>query len=41
VQPRYIGFEIEDEFILGYGLDYEGWGRGYKDIYKQINQPQQ
>jgi len=37
VQPRYIGFELEDEFILGYGLDYEGWGRNYKDIYKRIN----
>ena len=37
VQPRYIGFEIEDEFILGYGLDYEGWGRNYKDIYKQVS----
>lgn len=37
VQPRYIGFEIEDEFILGYGLDYEGWGRNYKDVYKQVS----
>lgn len=37
VQPRYVGFEIEDEFILGYGLDYEGWGRNYKDLYKQVN----
>jgi hypoxanthine phosphoribosyltransferase len=36
VQPRYVGFEIEDEFILGYGLDYEGWGRNHKDIYKMI-----
>ncbi|MEQ8425927.1 MAG: hypoxanthine phosphoribosyltransferase [Cyclobacteriaceae bacterium] len=36
VQPRYVGFEIEDEFILGYGLDYEGWGRNYPDIYKQV-----
>ena len=37
VQPRYIGFEIEDEFILGYGLDYEGWGRSHKDIYRQVS----
>lgn len=37
VQPRYIGFEIEDEFILGYGLDYDGLGRNYKDIYKQVH----
>lgn len=38
VQPRYIGFEIEDEFILGYGLDYEGLGRNYPDIYKKVSQ---
>ncbi|MBX2946608.1 MAG: hypoxanthine phosphoribosyltransferase [Cyclobacteriaceae bacterium] len=35
VQPKYIGFDIDDEFILGYGLDYEGLGRNLKDIYKQ------
>lgn len=22
VQPDYVGFEIEDEFVVGYGLDY-------------------
>lgn len=37
VQPKYVGFDIEDEFILGYGLDYEGLGRNLKDIYKQSN----
>ena len=35
VQPKYIGFDIHDEFILGYGLDYEGLGRNLKDIYKK------
>ncbi len=35
VQPRYIGFDIDHEFVLGYGLDYEGLGRNLKDIYKQ------
>lgn len=29
----YIGREIEDEFIVGYGLDYNGRGRGYSDVY--------
>ncbi|MEQ8362574.1 MAG: hypoxanthine phosphoribosyltransferase [Cyclobacteriaceae bacterium] len=38
VQPRYIGFEIEEEFILGYGLDYDGWGRNLQDIYKRVGQ---
>lgn len=38
VQPKYIGFEIEEEFILGYGLDYDGWGRNLPDIYKCVGQ---
>lgn len=31
---RYVGFEIENEFVVGYGLDYDGLGRNYRDIYK-------
>jgi hypoxanthine phosphoribosyltransferase len=34
IQPKYIGFDIENEFVLGYGLDYEGLGRNLKDIYQ-------
>ncbi|MFZ6011728.1 MAG: hypoxanthine phosphoribosyltransferase [Bacteroidota bacterium] len=34
INVRYVGFEIENEFALGYGLDYDGLGRNYKDIYK-------
>lgn len=30
----YIGFEISDDFVVGYGLDYNGLGRNLKDIYK-------
>jgi adenylate kinase len=30
----YVGLEIEDDFIVGYGLDYFGLGRNLKDIYK-------
>lgn len=32
VTLNYVGFEIENRFVLGYGLDYEGLGRNTKDI---------
>lgn len=34
VDVKYVGFDLEDEFVLGYGLDYDGLGRNYKDLYK-------
>jgi hypoxanthine phosphoribosyltransferase len=34
VKVKYVGFEIDNEFVLGYGLDYDGLGRNYKQIYK-------
>ncbi|MCI2230166.1 adenylate kinase [Polaribacter sp. MSW13] len=35
----YIGKSIEDKFIVGYGLDYNGFGRNYADIYQLTTQP--
>jgi len=32
----YIGIEIANEFIVGYGLDYNGLGRNLKEIYQKI-----
>jgi len=29
----YIGIEIGDEFVVGYGLDYNGLGRNLKEVY--------
>jgi hypoxanthine phosphoribosyltransferase len=35
VAVKFAGFEIEDEFVLGYGLDYDGYGRNCRQIYKK------
>ena len=30
---EYVAMEIPNDFIVGYGLDYDGFGRNYPDIY--------
>jgi hypoxanthine phosphoribosyltransferase len=32
VHVDYVGFTIEDEFVVGYGLDYNERYRNLKDI---------
>jgi hypoxanthine phosphoribosyltransferase len=32
----YIGFDIPDKFVVGYGLDYNGLGRNLKEIYQLV-----
>ena len=34
----YVAFRIPDDFILGYGLDYDQQGRGLKDVYTIISE---
>lgn len=34
IEPDYVALEVPNDFIVGYGLDYDGHGRNYKDIYK-------
>ena len=33
-KPDYIGREITDEFVIGYGLDFDGFLRNLPSIYK-------
>lgn len=36
IKPDYIGFEIPDNFVVGYGLDYDGHGRNLPAIYTLV-----
>ncbi len=37
VHLDYVGMEIPNDFILGYGLDYDGYGRNFKEIYQLVD----
>lgn len=37
IQPDYTCFEIPDNFVVGYGLDYDGYGRNLPDLYTICN----
>jgi hypoxanthine phosphoribosyltransferase len=33
---KYVAFRIPNDFIVGYGLDYDGYGRNYPEIYTVV-----
>lgn len=33
----YVGKEIADDFVLGYGMDFDGEGRILKEIFRTVN----
>ncbi len=35
-QLDYVGFEIPNKFVVGYGLDYDGLGRNLPSIYQVV-----
>ena len=37
VEATYVGFSIPDRFVVGYGLDLDGFGRNLPDIYQLKN----
>jgi hypoxanthine phosphoribosyltransferase len=34
---KYVALEIPNDFIVGYGLDYDGYGRNLRDIYTVVD----
>ena len=36
IKVDYTGFKIPNEFIVGFGLDYDGYGRNLPDIYQVV-----
>jgi hypoxanthine phosphoribosyltransferase len=36
IKLDYIGFDIPNKFVVGYGLDYDGLGRNLKEIYQLV-----
>jgi len=33
----YVGFEIPNKFVVGFGLDYDGYGRNLGSIYSLVD----
>ncbi len=37
VHADYFGFEVPDQFVLGYGLDYDGLGRNLPELFTLVD----
>lgn len=33
VRPRFVGLDVEDRYVFGYGMDYLGWHRNVAGIF--------
>jgi hypoxanthine phosphoribosyltransferase len=38
IDIAYLGFTIPNKFVVGYGLDYDGFGRNYSEIYQLVDE---
>ncbi|MBN1108475.1 MAG: hypoxanthine phosphoribosyltransferase [Bacteroidales bacterium] len=36
--PDYVGFKIPNDFVVGYGLDYDGYGRNLPSVYTLVKE---
>jgi hypoxanthine phosphoribosyltransferase len=36
LEVQFIGFEVENNFLVGYGLDYDGLGRNLRHLYQTL-----
>ncbi len=36
IRADYLGFEVPNKFVVGYGLDYDGHGRNLPELYELV-----
>jgi hypoxanthine phosphoribosyltransferase len=34
---NYVGFKIPNDFVVGFGLDYDGYGRNLPSVYNLVH----
>ncbi len=37
IEPDFVGFDIENKFVIGYGLDYNELGRNLPHVYAEVS----